>query len=65
MDMSWFNDIFRVDCFSQLVTKDYEDALNKLYWTDAKEYLRTLNDVKSKGYRVLRNKKGKHKVQVK
>jgi hypothetical protein len=65
MDMSWFNDIFSVDCFSQLVTKDYEDALNKLYWTDAKEYMRTLNDVKSKGYRVLRNEKGKHKVQVK
>ena len=45
--------------------KEWEERLNKLYWTDAKEYLRTLDDVKNKGYKVLRNPKGKHKIQIK
>jgi hypothetical protein len=50
------------NCFAM---KEWEEKLNKLYWTDAKEYLRTLDDVKNKGYKVLRNSKGKHKIQIK
>jgi hypothetical protein len=44
--------------------KDWQEKLNKLYWTDSIEYLRMLNDIKSKGYKVLRNSKGKHKIEV-
>jgi hypothetical protein len=60
-----FNDLFGDLFTTAFAMKETEERLNKLYWTDAKEYMRTLNDVKSKGYRVLRNEKGKHKVQIK
>ena len=63
-----FDDIFGDSLFNfgnAFAMKGWEERLNKLYWTDAKEYLRTLDDVKNKGYKVLRNSKGKHKIQIK
>lgn len=57
--MDFFNDLFSAG------TKEYAEYLDKTYFIDPPEYLRYLNDLKSKGYKVLRNNKGKHKVEVK
>jgi hypothetical protein len=65
--MGIFDNIFG-DCGGLLdevfAMKDWQEKLNKLYWTDSIEYLRRLNDIKSKGYKVLRNSKCKHKIEV-
>lgn len=63
---NFFDELFGENMFNNcFAMKEWEEKLNKLYWTDAKEYLRTLGDVKNKGYKVLRNSKGKHKIQIK
>jgi hypothetical protein len=63
---NFFDELFGGNMFNNcFVMKEWEEKLNKLYWTDSKEYLRTLDDVKNKGYKVLRNSKGKHKIQIK
>jgi hypothetical protein len=63
---NFFDELFGGSMFNNcFAMKEWEEKLNKLYWTDAKEYLRTLDDVKNKGYKVLRNSKGKHKIQIK
>ena len=57
--MDWFfNGIFGNK------TKEYEDELNRLYFIDPPRYLDLLNDVKRSGYKVLRDSKGRHKVEV-
>jgi hypothetical protein len=65
--MGIFDNIFG-DCGGLIhevfVMKEWEEKLNKLYWTDSIEYLRTLDDIKDKGYKVLRNSKGEHKIEV-
>ena len=58
---NWFTNMFS----GKYNTAQYAETLNKLYFTNPPEYLRYLNDLKSKGYKVLRNNKGKHKVEVK
>jgi hypothetical protein len=51
-----FDDVFTM--------KEWQDKLDKLYWTDSIGYLRLLEDIKSKGYKVLRNSKGEHRIKV-
>ena len=43
---------------------EIEARLNRLYWTDNKAYVEHLNMVKGMGYKVFRNSKGTHKVQM-
>jgi hypothetical protein len=65
--MGIFDNIFG-DCGGLIdevfIMKGWEERLNKLYWTDSIEYLRILNDIKDKGYKVLRNSKGEHKIEI-
>ena len=44
--------------------KDMENRLNTLYWTDSKKYMELLDVIKGMGYKVYRNPKGKHRVQM-
>jgi len=60
-----FGDYSGLFDFSSIYTSTWEERLNKLYYTDTIEYLRTLDDAKNKGYKVLRNSKGEHKIEVK
>lgn len=60
-----FGDYSGLFSFDNMGLSIWEEKLNKLYWTDSIEYLRTLKDIKSKGYKVLRNSKGEHKIQIK
>lgn len=46
-----------------LTTEQMADNLNKLYWQDSEHYKYTLEQYKEKGYKVLRNAKGEHKVE--
>ena len=64
MDNFFNNDIFGSIFGGIFGTKEYSDTLDKLYFTDPLRYLKYLNELKSKGYKVLRNSKGKHKVEV-
>lgn len=43
---------------------EYQEKLDKLYFTDPQRYMDYLQKVKSAGYKVLRNSKGKHKVEL-
>lgn len=45
-----------------MTTPEIVDRLNQLYWTDIEGYQTFLKKVKDAGYKVLRNSKGKHKV---
>lgn len=38
--------------------------LDRLYFLDPEMYLRKLNTLKQNGYKILRNSKCKHKVQI-
>ena len=44
--------------------EDIQNRLNTLYCTDPKEYMEHLNMLKGIGYRIFRNSKGKHKVEM-
>lgn len=44
--------------------EDIQNTLNRLYWSDPERYMEHLNMVKGLGYRIFRNSKGQHKVQV-
>ena len=35
-----------------------------LYWTDSKKYMELLDVIKGMGFKVYRNPKGKHRVQM-
>jgi len=63
MDDSFFNEFFG-GLFSGN-SKQQEEELNKLYWSDPQKYLQKIDRMKSLGYRILRNSKGKHKVEFK
>lgn len=45
-------------------TEEMATELNRLYFLNPDMYLRKLNILKQNGYKVLRNSKGKHKVQI-
>lgn len=47
-----------------MTTIEIKEKLDKLYWSDIQGYLTYLNNVKNAGYRVYRNSKGIHKVEV-
>ena len=58
-NMNWFfNGLFGNK------NKEYEDELNRLYFIDPPRYLDLLNKVKHSGYKVMRNGKGQHRVEV-
>ena len=42
---------------------EIKEELDKLYWTDIKEYSEFLMKTKNAGYKVFRNSKGIHKVE--
>lgn len=44
--------------------EEMEKNLDRLYWTDTNEYLKRLEVIKGLGYKVLRNSKGIHKIQM-
>jgi len=41
-----------------------EQELNRLYWLDSRRYLERLNMIKGMGYKVLRNARGRHKIET-
>ena len=43
---------------------DMQNKLNQLYWSDPKQYQEHLATIKGIGYKVLRNSKGQHRVQM-
>lgn len=43
--------------------QEITERLDKLYWTDIQGYFDYLSRVKATGYKVLRNSKGKHRVE--
>jgi hypothetical protein len=44
--------------------EEIQNRLNKLYWTDSVKYMEHLNMIKGMGYKVYRNPKGIHKVEM-
>ena len=44
-------------------SKELEEQLNRLYWSDPYMYRQRLEKVKAAGYKVYRNKKGEHKLE--
>jgi len=44
--------------------KDMENRLNTLYWTDSEKYMELLDVIKGMGFKIYRNSKGKHRVQM-
>lgn len=60
--MNAFDELFG-GLFNNIDTKEYEEELNKLYWTDPKYYLYRVQKLKDAGYKIYRNSAGKHKVK--
>ena len=58
--MAYFGDIFG-GAFSGTAST-YEADLDKYWCKNIQNYYTVLNNAKSAGYKVLRNKDGKHKV---
>ena len=42
---------------------EFQETLDRLYLTDPQQYTEFLHKVKDAGYKVYRNKVGKHKVK--
>lgn len=61
--MNAFDELFG-GLFNNIDTKEYEEELNKLYWTDPKYYLYRVHKLKDAGYKIYRNSAGKHKVKA-
>lgn len=73
---SWFDaykqtSSYKDSCIWEIAfnKKKYEDILNKMWANYAKgcfeqivEYNKQVNDIKSSGFKVLRNSKGLHKI---
>lgn len=63
--IDYMNDLFGL--FGNGTTKQmikYEEELDSLYWTDKDHYLYRLSKIKE-NYKVLRNSKGQHKLEIK
>ena len=41
-----------------------QNDLNRLYFTDPERYMERLDTIKGIGYKVLRNSKGQHRVEM-
>lgn len=50
--------------FNENTPAKLEERLNYLIKNDFLEYCKFVNEVKSKGYKVLRNSDNKHKVRI-
>lgn len=50
--------------FNENTPVKLEERLNYLIKNDFLEYCKFVNEVKSKGYKVLRNSDNKHKVRI-
>lgn len=48
----------------QPTIEQMEQELNRLYWLDSRRYLERLNMIKGMGYNVLRNARGRHKIET-
>jgi hypothetical protein len=59
-----FWDIFG-NTFGTNTAKTYEEQLNKYYCKHMENYYTALNNAKAAGYKVFRNKEGKHVVKRK
>ena len=58
-----FSDIFGTNVFCSPET--YEKQLDRYYCKHMENYYTALNNAKAAGYKVLRNKDGRHKVVMK
>ena len=57
-----FGSIFGTNIFGN-TAETYEEQLNKYYCKHMENYYTTLNNAKNAGYKVFRNKDGKHIVK--
>lgn len=60
--IDYMNSLFGIGTTKQMIK--YEEELDSLYWTDKDYYLYRLSKIKE-NYKVLRNSKGQHKLEIK
>ena len=63
---SWFYSKKYVDSLEYIISKDLHQEtinLNREWKNNSPNYPKHVEDIKARGYRVLRNSKGKHRIE--